>query len=125
MYSNHYDEMDYHKCVGFMNNTLLFGEFMQKACDTWNFTMLNHLTNPNINRVAFLGQAAACLSMGFPCELTKKAWKNIDSGKQLKANKISYTIIYEWIQKQKLKSTLINGKIGVTEMEYQTKLNLL
>lgn len=124
MYNNNYTDEDFIVCLDFMNNFIEFGESMLLASNGWKNTMLNHLTNQNINRVAFLGQCAVNHKLKYPCDLTKKCWKTLDVQNQNKANKIAYTIIYEWILKQKSNYMFQNGKNDAIKTGYQTKLNL-
>lgn len=47
---------------------------MKKVLKKWKKASEHNLTNTSINRVAWLGQAACCLSVGAPDYITKKAW---------------------------------------------------
>lgn len=125
LYNSYYLNTDIEKCTEFMNNIELFSKSMQEVNHNWNNSMLNFLTNPNINRVAFLGQCGVCYALGYPDALTKKCWKNLDRKKQNKLNFISHQIIVTWIQKQKLKNMFQNGKQNAINQEYQMKLKFV
>ena len=124
LYNVSYNKNDVSKCLEFMQNNNLFVESMHSVCFEWNYTMLNHLTNTNINRIAFLGQCGVCYSQKVPSILTKKCWKYLEPKNQIFLNNSANNIIKKWIQNRKLQITLMNGNQDVIKTEYQMKLNL-
>ena len=113
--------------VSYMKDYDLFKEGMERAVFNWHNSMLNNLTNSSMNKIAYIGQCANCFDNKIPSFVTKKAWKLLTE-QEMKINNNSALNVFEsWkkIYYPKLMSTSLNGSKGVTEAEYQTRLNLL
>ena len=110
--------------IEFTGNHVIYGEQMRVVAYEWNNTMLNHLTNKSINRLAFLGHCAVSVHLKIPEYIVRKAWKELTEDQRDKANNEAKNTIKEWElwYIKKLKNTLKNGKNGVMMMESQTKL---
>ena len=52
--------------IEFTGNHTLYGNAMRDVVYKWNNTMKNHLTNPSINRRAFLGHCAVFYKLQIP-----------------------------------------------------------
>ena len=50
----------------FLADTDLFGSVLQRVITEWKNSCEHYLTNPNMNRIAWLGQASLCLHLGIP-----------------------------------------------------------
>ena len=48
----------------FLMNIDLFGEYIQKVFSEWKYSCEHFLTNPDINRIAWIGQASMCRYSG-------------------------------------------------------------
>lgn len=105
----------------FFNDELLVKYYMQLVIDKWVISCEQNLSNTNMNRIAWLGQAAMCMYKGTPCYNTMYAWKYLEFSIQNRSDIIAYEIIKKWEQKIKLNRILKNGKIEDTQMEYQMK----
>lgn len=125
MYNKEFLETDKQECIDFMNDTEKFGLAMIEVCEKWKNTMINHLTNNSINRVAFLGQCAVCYRLGYSDKLTKMCWKELSENKKYLANIKAANVIKKWILNRKLKTTSMNGKKNVMKVESQMKLNFI
>ncbi len=84
------------KCVEFTGNWILYGEWMQKVVKEWPLTMLNSLSNPSINKRAFIGHCACCLAFGCPEYVTRKAWKILTDQQRKDADDIAEIVYHEW-----------------------------
>jgi len=109
--------------IRFTSNHNEYGKYMNIVIFKWKNTMLNHLTNPQINHKAFIGHCAVCYKFGIPEHITRKAWKYLSKKEQYLANKqaeIAYNKWKLWYTK-KSKNTLEHGKKDVIIKEYQMK----
>ena len=62
----------------------------------WKYSSEQHLTNPQRNRQAWIGQASCCYEYGIPEHITKYAWRLMDLKEQEEANSIADKIIELW-----------------------------
>lgn len=99
-------------------------KYMTQVTEKWIKSCEHNLTNYNMNRIAWLGQAACCLHSNIPSKATMNVWKMLDRYTQDRSDKIAIEIIEIWEQKQKYKNTLISGNKKDTSQEYQMKLLL-
>lgn len=93
--------------------------YMNYVIENWKYSCEQNFTNPSINQIAYLGQAASCVYCGCPSLQTMKAWKTLDKSVQERANKQSNKLIQIW--KKRYLSTLKNGKKEGTQKAYQMK----
>ena len=109
------------KVIYFFNNPDLVEIYMDKVINEWVFSCEQNLTNPNLNKIAYIGQSACCIYANIPCSITMNAWNKIDIEYRLIADKIALKKIKEWEQNQKSKSILASGKEKDIQTEYQMK----
>lgn len=50
----------------FLSNTKQFWSALERVITEWKNSCEHYLTNQNMNRIAWLGQASACISLGIP-----------------------------------------------------------
>ena len=81
--------------------------YMKNVCDNWFYSCEHNLTNLNMNRIAWLGQAASCLYCGASCFLTMNVWNMLSFLDQKESDLIAIKNIKEWEQKKKLEITLL------------------
>ena len=114
------------KAIKFTGNHVLYGNAMKEVVYKWKNTMLNHLSNININRRAFLGHCAVMYKLQIPEYIVRAAWKHLTNKQRILADNEAQKNINEWEiwYKKKLKTTSIYGKKDVIVMEYQMKLPL-
>ena len=105
-------DSDIKKAVQFMKQTNLFSEAMRKVIKEWPNTMINHLSNENINKNAFVGQCACCYWIGVPEKATKKAWWILSEEKRRLANKEAYRHITNWIKEHETKNNKLHKDMG-------------
>jgi len=106
------EKKDIKKAKIFMSQTDLFGKNMKLVISEWGNTMLNSLTNSDINKEAFVGQCACCYAIGVTESITKKAWHSLDLEKQIKANKIARYYINEYVSNYERKNRKIHKDMG-------------
>ncbi len=87
------------QAIDFTGDHIVYGEAMLKVAFEWPKTMLNSLTNQSINRRAFLGHCAVCLTIGCPEYITRQAWKHLTDEQRYKADLIAEKTIKHWERK--------------------------
>lgn len=114
------------KAIEFTSDHIQYGNAMKEVIGTWRKTMLNTLTNPSVNKRAFLGHCAVCYKFGIPEYITRKAWKQLTDKQRILADHVAQKTIDEWQKNYILKSkdTLNHGRKNVTSQDYQIKLKL-
>lgn len=73
--------------------------FMKKVCNEWVISCKQNFTNPQMNKIAWLGQVACCLYAGIHEDETREAWSLITQSDRDRANAIAEECIQEWRQK--------------------------
>ena len=84
------------KVVEVFTNSELTEKLMTKVVKEWKYSCEHNLTNYQMNRVAWLGQAACCIFAGIPCTITMEAWSLVEKDKRDIADSIAEKIIKEW-----------------------------
>ena len=112
-------EFDIDKAIEFTGNYILYGEAMKIVIDLWPNTMLNSLTNPSVNKRAFLGHCAASYAIKCPEHITRLAWRELTNEQRFLADKVAQETIEEW--KSRYINILKRGSSDVIPKIYQTK----
>lgn len=82
---------------------------MESVLEMWPTSSEHNLTNLEINRRAWLGQAACCIEHQAPEHITRIAWGNISEIDKFRANKVADSVIelfeisYDFIKINQLK----------------------
>lgn len=120
------DKNSLNTAIKFMNDVNSFSKAMSDVTRLWRFTMKNHLTNPNINKKAFLGQCAVFYKKQISESVTKKAWKMLSENKKIEANNAAKLHIKNWEKwyTKRLINTYQYGRKDATIKGCQTKLRL-
>lgn len=106
--------------VKFTGDHVRYGSAMKEVVYAWPRTMVNSLTNPSINKRAFLGHCACCFKIKCPEYIVRRAWKLLTNEQRYLADKVAQETIDEW--KIKYDSILPNGNKGVILTAYQMRL---
>lgn len=112
------------KAIEFTGDYILYGAAMVRVCKEWPNTCLHNLTNPSINKRAFIGHAACALEINCPEYIVRQAWWKLTEGQRILADNQADIAIELWERKRKLKSTLSYGNRDVIRLGFQTKLRL-
>lgn len=94
------------KSVELLSNEDEFYKYAKKVITEWIYSCEQNLTDPSINKIAYIGQSACCLKNGTPSYVTRLAWSYIEEEKQIKANNVARKIIKEWKEKYINKGSL-------------------
>jgi len=82
--------------INLMSNDKLFGHYMKRVTNEWPISCENALTDENLNKKAWLGQAACALAMRIPESVTRSAWSKLTYEQQFLANKQAEQFIFAW-----------------------------
>ena len=107
------------EAITFTGDHIKYGSAMKEVITAWPRTMLNSLTNPSINKRAFLGHCAVSFKLGIQEVITRAAWKELTDQQRYLADLVAQSTIDEW--KIKYDSTLQHGNADAIQMEYQMK----
>ena len=76
-----------------------YGEFMLLVAKEWKYSCEHNLTDPTLNKLAFIGHAACCLATGCPEYITRKAWWILSKEQRDLANNEAENAIKFWLNK--------------------------
>jgi len=85
------------KAIEFMGDHIMYGAAMIDVVIAWPNTMLNNLTNPSMNKLAFIGHCACCYEFGCPEYVVRMAWKELTNEQRELANDQARTVLNIWI----------------------------
>ena len=94
------------KSVELLSNQEEFYKYASKVIKEWVFSCEHNLTDPSLNKIAYIGQSACCLANGTPAFITRNAWSYIDEFDQLAANETARKVLKEWRYKELTKGSL-------------------
>ena len=84
------------QAVEFTGKAGLYGSFMRRVILEWPISCENALTDPSLNRKAWIGHAASALALGCPEDITRKAWSFLDDEQRTLANREANRAIQTW-----------------------------
>lgn len=96
MYIKSFDINLIDKAEKLLANPLNLYIAMNEVINKWPISSADNLSNSNINRQAWLGQAACCLICNCPENLTKEAWHKLTDDERRLANRVADEIILKW-----------------------------
>lgn len=85
--------------IAFFSDARLVKKYMKLVIDSWPFSTQHNLTNESMNRVAWLGQAAACIYCKCPSTITMESWRDIPEHHRNEADRIAESIINDYERK--------------------------
>lgn len=74
-----------------------FKEAMRKATEDWPNSCEMNLTAESVNRLAWLGHAGCCLSVGSPEDCTRMGWHQLNRQEQDDANNAANEVLIKWL----------------------------
>lgn len=101
----------------FLSNLHRFGTAMQEVLDKWKNSCEHYLTNEAMNRIAWLGQSAACIAMGLPSKY-RSGYFLLTDYEQEEADKLALKYLNKWLSEHGRTTVSLEGA-GV-----KTKVNL-
>ncbi len=73
-----------------------FGAALERVLDEWKNSCEHYLTNESMNRVAWLGQASACIAMGLPSKYRSGYFLLTDDQKKA-ADALALEYLNKWL----------------------------
>lgn len=83
----------------FLSDSKRFGEGISKVFREWPNSCEHNLTNASMNRIAWIGQAAACAALGLPSTY-RGGFANLPVDKQTEANKVALEYLNMWLKER-------------------------
>jgi hypothetical protein len=102
----------------FFKDLNAFEKALSLVIKKWKYSCEHFLTNPSINKIAWLGQASACIWMGYPSKY-KSGFYLLSNKNQELANRLAWKYFKLW--KKKYINTSKNGKDRVIQLEFQMR----
>jgi len=82
----------------FLSDEARFRAALERVITEWKFSCEHYLSNENMNRIAWLGQASACLALGIPSDY-RGGFHKMSQELQDKADAIALEYLNKWMQK--------------------------
>lgn len=73
-----------------------YGNAMLEVITAWPKSAEHNLTATNMNRLAWVGHAAACFAHGIPEDVTREAWGMLSEEQRIAADKKAEIAVQEW-----------------------------
>lgn len=94
------------KAAYILGNPTICREAMEKVVSEWEISAECNLSNAEINRKAWLGQAACSCYAGIHEDETREAWGLLTDEQRKTANAIAIEIIKKWLADRERQDTM-------------------
>jgi hypothetical protein len=84
------------KYAEFLKDLKLFKKSAYRVIDEWPNSTVHNLTNPNMNRIAWIGQSSVCIHYGIPSKY-RGGYHLLSDRDQLQADSIALEVINYWM----------------------------
>ena len=85
--------------TSFLRNPSRFESALKLVLSRWKNSCEHYLSNENMNRIAWLGQAAMCISTGVPSAF-RSGFNRLSEKEQLAANMMALKYLNIWLVKR-------------------------
>ena len=75
------------------NSEKLTREYMNKVINEWKNSCEHNLSNPSMNKIAYIEQGACCIYDSVPCTVTMEAWNTLSKEVQKRSNLIAEEVL--------------------------------
>lgn len=82
----------------FLSDLSAFEKALNGVTSEWQYSCEHYLTNKAMNRIAWLGQAAACYAIGIPAEF-RGGFNLLTEKQQEEANELALKYLNKWLKK--------------------------
>lgn len=82
--------------LAFTADHKLYGSYMLRVTQEWPISCENALTDPQLNKRAWIGHAACALAHNIPEDIVRKAWGYLTDEQRFLANKEADRAIRRW-----------------------------
>lgn len=90
------DEECKNKYREFLSDLSRFGMAMDRVLNEWKNSCEHYLTNESMNRIAWLGQASACIEMGIPSKY-RSGYFLLTDEQQKAADLLALEYLNKWL----------------------------
>jgi ParB-like chromosome segregation protein Spo0J len=115
-YKSKLNDLSHEECenkfIEIMTNEKLFDKSLNRVINEWKYSCEHYLTNKAMNRIAWLGQAAVCISSGVPSRYST-AWSKLNKEQQNKANLIANKHLNIWLEKNKMQKLDLEDGLNI------------
>jgi hypothetical protein len=84
------------KAIEFMGNVALYGEWMLKVIEQYEYACQHNLTDVSLNQRAWIGHAACHMALDAPEYITRQAWGLLSDEQRFDANAKADIAINLW-----------------------------
>lgn len=82
----------------FFRTSGLFEASLKRVLEEWPRACEHNLSNPSLNKIAWGGQAAACIALGIPAEC-RAGFNKLTAEEQDEANATSERVLRTWYER--------------------------
>jgi ParB-like chromosome segregation protein Spo0J/Txe/YoeB family toxin of Txe-Axe toxin-antitoxin module len=101
----------------FLSDTKRFKKALKRVITEWKHSCEHYLTNKAMNRIAWLGQAAACIEMGIPAEFGRSRFYLMTKEQQEEADKTALIYLNKWLLKNGLNEVTMEDAISTNQSQ--------
>lgn len=83
----------------FLSDSSAFEAALSRVVNEWKNSCEHYLSNENMNRIAWLGQASACIALGLPA-CHRGGFNLLSADEQLAANELALKWLNVWLEKR-------------------------
>ena len=84
------------RAIAFTGDAEGYGVAMMRVVDEWPISCEHNMTCLNMNRHAWIGQAAVALECDIPEQVTREAWHHLTETQRNEANAVATLAIEAW-----------------------------
>jgi hypothetical protein len=99
----------------FLRDSARFEEALARVINEWKNSCEHYLTNENMNRIAWLGQASMCIATGVPA-CFRGGFNKLSEKEQTEANRVALKWLNVWLAKRGEPALSMNEARSKTEM---------
>ena len=88
-----------HAYATFLRDTPRFEAALERVVTEWRFSCEHYLSNENMNRIAWLGQASACIAEGLPA-CFRAGFHRLTAEEQALANAVALRWLNVWLARR-------------------------
>lgn len=100
----------------FLRDSSAFESALARVIVEWKHSCEHYLSNANMNRIAWLGQASACIALGLPSQF-RAGFHRLSEQQQADANALALRYLNKWLEAQGEPALDADGAKCATEVE--------
>jgi hypothetical protein len=84
------------RCISTFKDFALFELMCYRVINEWRYSCEHNLSNPSMNKIAYIGQAVMALCFNCPNTVTMESWGFLNEETRLKCNEIAGLYLKKW-----------------------------